>query len=103
MSGATDPPLKDKKCYGVDLSGVNVDSLFNTRQMNINMLLNFYHTMDTASFFNAGWFDKLAGGPSFREAIQSGWSEAQIRESWQADLDKFNERRKLYLLYRDFE
>ena len=102
MSGATDPPLKDKKCYGVDLSGLNVDSLFHTRQMNINMLLTFYHSMDTATFFNAGWFDKLAGGPSFREAIQAGWSEAQIRESWKADLEKFNERRKLYLLYKDF-
>jgi uncharacterized protein YbbC (DUF1343 family) len=59
--------------------------------------------MDTTGFFDASWFDKLAGGPSFREEIQAGMTEQQIRDSWKADLEKFKERRKLYLLYKDFE
>lgn len=101
--GATNPPLKDKKCYGVDLSKANVDSLFALRHMDLSVLLSFYEKMDTAGFFNASWFDKLAGGPAFREAIQSGWDEQQIRESWKEGLDKFNERRKRYLLYKDFD
>jgi len=102
MSGATNPPLKDKKCYGVNLSNANVDSLFALRHMDLSVLLSFYQKMDTTGFFNAAWFDKLAGGPTFRQAIQSGMSEKQIRESWQADLMKFNERRLRYLLYPDF-
>jgi len=102
VPGATNPPQKDKKCYGLDLSKANVDSLFAVRHMDLSVLLTFYQQMDTAAFFNASWFDKLAGGPSFREAIQAGWNEKQIRESWKADLDKFNHRRKRYLLYKDF-
>lgn len=103
MEGAKDPPQKDKKCYGVNLSNANVDSLFALRYMDLSVLLSFYHTMDTTGFFNVSWFDKLAGGPSFREAIQAGWSEEQIRASWQPGLDKFNERRRKYLLYEDFD
>jgi uncharacterized protein YbbC (DUF1343 family) len=100
--GATNPPQKDKKCYGVNLSNANVDSLFALRHMDLSLLLSFYHKMDTTGFFNSSWFDKLAGGPAFRQSIQMGMSESQIRESWQADLMKFNERRKRYLLYKDF-
>jgi len=100
--GATNPPLKDKKCYGVDLSKANVDSLFALRHMDLSVLLSFFHKMDTTGFFNASWFDKLAGGPEFREAIQAGMNEEQIRESWKDGLAIFNERRKRYLLYRDF-
>ena len=37
-----------------------------------------------------------------RGAIEAGWGEEQIRDSWKGDLEKFNERRKLYLLYKDF-
>ncbi len=103
MPGATNPPLKDKKCYGVDLTKASVDSLFALRHLDLSVLLRFYSRMDTSTFFNASWFDKLAGGPSFREAIQRGESEEQIREGWKADIDKFRERRKRYLLYKDFD
>ena len=102
ISGAKNPPLKGKLCHGVDLTETNIDSLFSNRKMDLTTLLNFYNKMDKATFFNADWFDKLAGTSSFRKSIEAGWSEEQIRESWKADLDKFNERRKLYLLYKDF-
>ena len=101
--GATNPPLKDKKCYGLNLSNANVDSLFALRHMDLSVLLSFYQKMDTTGFFNASWFDKLAGGPTFRESILKGWSEEQLRESWKSDIDKFKEKRKRYLLYKDFE
>ena len=101
-SAAKNPPLKDKLCYGLDLTRLNVDSLFNVRHLDLSILLKCYAVMDKSTFFNASWFDTLAGNPSLREAIIAGWSEQQIRESWKADLEKFNERRKLYLLYKDF-
>ncbi len=101
-TAAKSPPLKDKLCYGIDLSRLNVDSLFNARHLDLSILLKCYAVMDKATFFNASWFDKLAGNSSLREAIIAGWSEGQIRESWKADLEKFNEKRKMYLLYADF-
>jgi uncharacterized protein YbbC (DUF1343 family) len=37
------------------------------------------------------------------QQIKSGLSEAEIRNSWQPELNKFKETRKKYLLYDDFE
>jgi uncharacterized protein YbbC (DUF1343 family) len=102
-SSAKNPPLKDKLCFGVDLTRVDADSLFTAGHLDISILLKCYAQMDKQAFFNASWFDKLAGNPAFRESIEAGWGEAQIRESWKEDLRDFNKRRKLYLLYRDFD
>ena len=33
------------------------------------------------------------------EAIQAGWSEAEIRASWASQLDAFKRMRSQYLLY----
>lgn len=101
--GALNPPYKDKACYGIDLSHLDVDSLFRTRKMNLSLIFKFLEVTDTTKFFTEDWFDKLAGGPPFRNAIESGLTEEQIRASWSLDLAKFNERRKRYLLYKDFE
>lgn len=101
IPGAMHPPQEGKVCYGIDLTNANVDSLFNTAQMNLTVLLDFYQKLPGEKFFNASWFDKLAGGPSFREAIQKGWTEEQIRKSWQDDLDNFKKTKAAYLMYPD--
>jgi uncharacterized protein YbbC (DUF1343 family) len=101
MQGALHPPLEGKVCYGIDLSGLDIDSLFNKKQMDLSILLKFYHVMKSDKFFNPVWFDKLAGGPSFRESIEKGWNEQEIRDSWKKDIDTFREKRKAYLLYSD--
>ena len=48
------------------------------------------------------FFDKLAGGPSLREAVQRGDDEARIRESWKPAIAAFKHVRAKYLLYEDF-
>jgi uncharacterized protein YbbC (DUF1343 family) len=100
--GAKNPPLKDVTCYGFDLTQVDLDSLYHLRKMDLSVLLTAYQRMDKSTFFNASWFDKLAGTDTFRKAIEAGRSEEQIRESWEVPLKKFNARRLKYLLYRDF-
>ena len=99
--GAMTPPLEGKTCYGMDLTRVDIDSLFETRHLDLSVLLDFYHKLPKEDFFNAAFFDKLAGGPGLRESIQKGWTEAQIRESWQNDLEMFKVLRQPYLLYAD--
>ena len=74
MEGAMNPPLKDQLCHGVDLTKLDVDSLFQTKQMNLSVLLDVYQKSKKESFFNAEWFDTLAGGPGFRESIV-GWED----------------------------
>ena len=97
--GALHPPLEGKTCYGIDLTSVNVDSLFDLKQMDMTVLLKFYNKMKGETFFNPSWFDKLAGVSSYRESIESGWTEAQIRSSWKQGLETFKLKRKPYLLY----
>ena len=49
-------------------------------------------------FFNK-FFDTLAGDTLLRTQIVKGFSEKQIKKSWQNDLDKYKIMRKKYLLY----
>ncbi|MBV6653369.1 MAG: DUF1343 domain-containing protein, partial [Mameliella sp.] len=55
---------------------------------------------DKANFFLETLFiDKLAGTDALRKAIVSGKSEADIRNSWSADLDAYRKIREKYLIY----
>ncbi|MEO6131238.1 MAG: DUF1343 domain-containing protein, partial [Saprospiraceae bacterium] len=99
IPGAAHPPLEGKKCYGLDLTSLNVDSLFATHQLNVSLMMKFYRALKAERFFNPSWFDKLAGGPGYREALESSWTEEQIRYSWKKGIEAFKEKRKPYLLY----
>jgi len=50
-----------------------------------------------------GWipkhFDRLAGGPGLRAALDRGTSPGDIVAAWGADLRRFRERRRPFLLY----
>lgn len=45
-------------------------------------------------------FDRLAGGPEIREAIQAGVEPAVLRARWAAPVAAFERRRAPFLLYR---
>jgi uncharacterized protein YbbC (DUF1343 family) len=47
-----------------------------------------------------GNFDKLAGTTLLKEQIIAGKSEAEIRASWEPELEQFKQLRKKYLLYK---
>jgi uncharacterized protein YbbC (DUF1343 family) len=99
LPGAMNPPLKDELCFGIDLSSLNVDSLYGKARLDLSYLIHMYNTLQRSSFFNTNWFDKLAGGPGLRQSIEAGWSEEQIRESWNEALQRFEQKRIKYLLY----
>jgi uncharacterized protein YbbC (DUF1343 family) len=44
-------------------------------------------------------FDRLAGGPALRVAIEAGMEPSAIVRSWVPDLERFRERRREFLLY----
>jgi len=98
VPGATNPPQLGKKCYGYDLSAVDVKGL------TLKWLLEAWSlTPEKDSFFLRGGrsFDRLAGGPVLREQVQQGLSGEAIRKTWQPGLKKFKAIRKKYLLYAD--
>jgi len=45
------------------------------------------------------FLDKLTGSDQFRLMVEKGWSEAQIRASWQQELNRYRVLRAHYLLY----
>jgi len=95
--GAKDPMHNGKLCYGEDLSNKEfIDGL------SLEWLLKAYqNTSDKSKFFN-NFFVKLAGTQKLRQQIEQGWSEEEIRASWQEDLETFKHTREKYLLYFDF-
>ncbi len=104
--GAKDPKWKDKTCYGWNITEEKTPA-----QIDLKWLLQAYQLFPQKdSFFikpKSGkptdyFFNKLAGNGTLMQQITDGKSEADIRKSWQPQLDAFKQIRKKYLLYKDF-
>lgn len=111
--GAKNPPLKNKRCYGYDLSQPAVDiKKENNQHLQLSYLLNAYKMFPGKdSFFlrpqksNPQWsdyfFNKLAGNYTLMWQIMNGKTEAEIRKSWAPGIAAFKKIRAKYLLYKD--
>lgn len=97
--GAKNPPQKDKLCYGLDLSQVDARK----EGFTLKYVLDFYQkaTDKTKFFTSISSFDRLAGSDDLRKQIISGKTEAEIRTTWQKDLEAYKIIRKKYLLYAE--
>lgn len=91
------PMYKDQTCYGEDLRKAT-----DTEGFTLRYFLDFYKKSgEGAAFFDrARWFDLLMGTDTVRKAILAGKSEEEIYSQWEADLQKYREMRKKYLLYQ---
>ena len=100
--GATEPKHKDKVCYGWNISSTPEQVLKNVNgRMQLKWLIQAYKLFpDKANFFlKTGGFNRLAGNDILMQQIKDGKSEAEIRKSWEPELNKFKTIRKKYLLY----
>ncbi|WP_340111311.1 exo-beta-N-acetylmuramidase NamZ family protein [Maribellus mangrovi] len=97
---AINPLNKDKKCYGIDLR-----ELEEAPKFTLKYFIDFYHKYENESEFltRERWLNLLAGTDDLIMQIREGKNEAQILESWQAELEQYKKLRKKYLLYPDFE
>lgn len=96
----TKPMYQDKECFGVDLREYPFKG-----GLSLSFLLDMYQKADKdrAFFFSRPqWFDLLAGTKDLRFQIIRGMSEAEIRASWQTDLNAYKKIRTKYLLYPDY-
>lgn len=93
------PKLEDEKCYGINYSNLELDSLRYTSEINIGLLLSIYQTMDVGEGFFTDYFKLLAGTDSLRNQILQNKSEKEIRDSWKPGLKSFNVIREKYLIY----
>lgn len=91
---SNNPPHEGKLCYGLDLSTVSVQPA-----INLQYLLDFYQKYAGKEKFFTAYFNTLAGTPELQKQIRDGFTESQIKATWQKDLDRYREMRKKYLLY----
>jgi uncharacterized protein YbbC (DUF1343 family) len=93
------PPYEGQLCSGSNVTGFAENYFQNEHHFTLNWLIGLHDFFkDSTNFFNP-YFDKLAGNEDLRKDILSGMQEAEIRKSWEADLVKFRQIRKKYLLY----
>ena len=100
-AASTKPPLSSELCKGFSFSNAKISDLQNAKQLNINYLVDFYKNNPNKKdyFLSNNFIDRLAGTDQLRKMILEGKSEAEIRKSWQPQLDIFKAMRKKYLLY----
>jgi uncharacterized protein YbbC (DUF1343 family) len=97
------PKLQGKTCRGEDLTAYAENYRHNPLRIELKWLLSAYHqlhAMGVQTFFRRSAFDRLAGTDSLRLQLEKGYTEKQIRQSWQKDLKSFRKTRAKYLLYR---
>lgn len=96
VSGAKNPLLKGKLCYGIDLRNSEFEG-----GLSLRFVIDFYTKSGLgASFFSSPRFmDLLSGNNTLRQQITKGMKETEIRETWEDGLKKYKIMRTKYLLY----
>ncbi len=99
ISGAKNPPLLGKKCYGVDLSDTD-DKYIRKQGIDLSYVIDAYKNLNIGSKFFTSFFDLLAGCSYVREMIEQGCDADEIKARWQDDVNKFKKQRAPYLIYK---
>jgi uncharacterized protein YbbC (DUF1343 family) len=103
--GAKNSKCFNQKCYGWNLSESVPKVLAKTdRKIQLKYLLEAYRLFPKKDsfFLSNNFFNKLAGNDKLMQQIKDGKTEAEIRKSWEPELEEFKTIRKRYLLYPDF-
>ncbi len=95
-AGAKYPKHEHKTCYGFDLR----DAAYRTDTLQLGFLVKAYEQFPQKEEFFNNFLTKLAGTTKLQKQIESGMSAAEIRQSWQTDLQEYERIRENYLLYR---
>lgn len=69
------------------------------KKIDVSLIITIYREYNGGKKFFNNFFDKLAGNSTFRKAIVNHKTEAEIRKSWQKDIENYNSIRGKYLLY----
>ncbi len=102
-AGAKNPKLKDKLCYGWNLSGTAEEVLQKVnKRIQLRWLINAYKLFPNKTEFFGKSFNRLAGNDVLMQQIKDGKSEEEIRKSWEPALTNYKKIRKKYLMYTDF-
>lgn len=99
-AGSKTPPHNGVKCYGVDLSKVSDEEVWQNG-VNIEYLVDAYRNLNIGEKFFKPVFEKLIGVEYVRQMIIDGYSAEEIKARWSDDVERFKQQRKSYLLYAE--
>lgn len=100
VPGAKNPPQLNKKCYGVDLTGLTDEEIW-AKGLNLEYVIDAYRNLNLDDHFFRSFFEKLIGVDYVRRMIEEGKSADEIKAMWHDDVEKFREQRRPYLLYEE--
>ena len=100
VSGAKNPPLLNKKCYGVDLRNLSSEHILENG-FDLSYLIDAYQNLGMGDKFFTSFFEKLVGVDYIRQDIIAGKSAGEIKAKWFCDVVKFKQQRRPYLLYKE--
>jgi uncharacterized protein YbbC (DUF1343 family) len=100
VPGAKNPPLLNKKCYGIDLREVPNELIWENK-FNLSYVIDAYNNLNMGEKFFTSFFEKLVGVDYIRKDIIAGKTAEEIRKKWAPDVETFKLQRKPYLLYEE--
>jgi len=103
---AMTPLFMEEVCYGIDLREYNTKLLFQSKQINLQWIMELYkNSPEKEKFFDGSLSNQInsieiqIGSGLFRQQIIDGVPESEIRTSWEPGLANYKKMRKQYLLY----
>ncbi len=96
---AINPPYKGQLCKGLHLDNFAYDYLKDYQKIYLLWMIEMYKSYGSKPEFFNSFFDKLAGTPDLKKQIIEGKTEAEIRASWESELQLFKKIRRNYLIY----
>lgn len=100
VPGAKNPPLLNRKCYGVDLRNIDNEEIF-SKGLDLSYIIDAYKNMPKDRKFFIPFFENLIGVSYVRTMIIQGKSADEIKKMWQKDVENFKKQRRPYLLYAE--
>ncbi|WP_294079245.1 exo-beta-N-acetylmuramidase NamZ family protein [Proteiniphilum sp. UBA5384] len=100
IPGAKNPPLLNKRCYGVDLREIPNELIWE-KQFDLSYVIDAYNNLNMGEKFFTSFFEKLVGVDYIRKDIIAGKTTEEIRKKWALDVEVFKQQRKPYLLYEE--
>lgn len=100
VAGAKNPPHLNQLCYGVNLSQIPQEEIIK-RGFDLSYIISAYRNLNMGEAFFTPFFTKLVGVDYVQRMIVEGRSAEEIRAKWQPELEKFKEKRRGYLIYKE--
>ncbi|HBT86366.1 MAG: DUF1343 domain-containing protein [Fermentimonas sp.] len=100
VPGAKNPPLLNKKCYGIDLRSIPNDEIIE-KGLDLSYIIDAYNNLNIGNKFFTSFFENLVGVDYIRPDIMEGKSAEEIKAKWADDVENFKIQRKPYLLYEE--